>query len=208
MKTVPKVLLLVFGLLQLLFVLYISLPVIPKEIKNEEIGNMYTLGELSFNLSSNQYTESEEIKKMLKKRGGDSNELVVLIDETNNDTITVFKVVTEDSKLLIDESFKVFSNPFQNRFETKKIQEKIPDTAESIGDVQKIKKIQKTIYKGQNKTALLTSITNLDNSIGYSADLKIGDSYYSIIPQKLEGYNSQLAFRNIMEFLRTSTLNN
>jgi hypothetical protein len=68
--------------------------------------------------------------------------------------------------------------------------------------------MQKTIYKGQNKTALLTSITNLDNSVGYSADIKIGDSYYSIIPHKLEGYDSQLALRNIMEFLRTSSLNN
>jgi|LDZT01.1.fsa_nt_gi hypothetical protein len=208
MKTVPKVLLLVFGLVQLLFVLYISLPAIPKEIKNEEIGTMYTLGELSFNLSSNQYTESEEIKEMLKERGGDSNELVVLIDETNDDTITIFKVVSEDSKLLIEESFYVFSNPFQNRFVTKEIQEKIPNTAESIDDTQKIKKMQKTIYKGQNKTALLTSITNLDNSVGYSADIKIGDSYYSIIPHKLEGYDSQLALRNIMEFLRTSSLNN
>ena len=83
MKTVPKVLLLVFGLVQLLFVLYISLPAIPKEIKNEEIGTMYTLGELSFNLSSNQYTESEEIKEMLKERGGDSNELVVLVKTPN-----------------------------------------------------------------------------------------------------------------------------
>lgn len=208
MKTVPKVLLLVFGLVQLLFVLYISLPAIPKEIKNEEFGTMYTLGELSFNLSSNQYTESEEIKEMLKERGGDSNELVVLIDETNDDTITIFKVVSEDSKLLIEESFYVFSNPFQNRFVTKEIQEKIPNTAESIDDTQKIKKMQKTIYKGQNKTALLTSITNLDNSVGYSADIKIGDSYYSIIPHKLEGYDSQLALRNIMEFLRTSSLNN
>jgi len=69
MKTVPKVLLLILGLAQLLFVLYISLPAIPREIKNEEIGNMYTLGEISFNLSSDQYVESKEIRNTHRRKG-------------------------------------------------------------------------------------------------------------------------------------------
>lgn len=207
MKTVPKVLLLVVGLAQLLFVLYISLPTIPKKIKNEEIGNMYTLGDISFNLSSDQYRESEEIKNTLKERGENPSEFVVLIDPTNNDTITIFKVLTKDSKLLIDENFQVFSNPFQNRFVTKEVQKKISNTSETIDSAEQIKRMKHTIYKGQDKTALLTSIV-LYNSVGYSADVKIGDSYYTIIPNRLENYEPQLAFKNIMEFLRTSSLNN
>jgi len=133
---------------------------------------------------------------------------VVLINEANNDTITLFKVITEDSQALINQSFQVFSNPFLNRFVTKDIQEKIPEASAEIENTEKIKRMQRTIYKGQNKMALLTSTTDLDNSTGYYADIKIGDSYYSIIPHKLEGYDSQIAFKNVMEFIRTSYLNN
>jgi hypothetical protein len=207
MKTVTKLLLLVFGLAQLLLVLYISLPAIPRRIKNEEIGTMYTLGDLSFNLSSDQYKEDEDIKEALKEKGGDANEFVVLIDTTNNDTITILKTITEESKLLIDESFRIFSNPFQNRFVTKEIQEAMPSTSERIERAEQINGMKHTIHKGQDKTALLTSVT-IDNLEEYHADVRIGESYYTVIPQKLENYDSQLALKNIMEFLRTSYLNN
>ena len=207
MKTVPKVLLLLFGLTQLFFVLYISLPTIPRRIKNEEIGNMYAIGNISFNLSSDQYKENEEIKEALGKKGEDPNKLVVLVDITNNDSIVIFEVLTEESQLLIDESFQTFSNPFQNRFVTKEIQETMPNTSERIARGEQIKEIEHTVYKGQNKVALLTSVT-IDNLVEYHLDVKIGDFYYTVIPQRLEDYDTQLAFNNIMEFLRTSSLNN
>lgn len=208
MKTVPKVLLLIFGIAQLIFVLYISLPAIPRRIVDEIPGDMYEFGDIRFNLVSSEYIESSELKEYLEGEGEDSEVILVLRNEKNNDTITIFQITDQETINLIEDDFSAFSNPLRHKFISSNIVEEVGNYSERIEDFNQIKNTKYTIFKGKDKTALLSSQTynlGVNDITNYSADVRIGNLFFTILPYQ-PGDNNQLALDNIMKFMRTVTL--
>lgn len=184
MKTVLKILILIFGVAQLIFVLYISLPSIPRRITNEIPGTMYTFGEISFNLTSDSYTEVKEIQEGMIERGIGPEKLMVLHDSNTSHSITFINNTYDyEHKTLIEQSIWIYRNPV-NRF-------RVMLTSENINPI---------IYEGENKIAILNNTGS-----SYFLDFRIGEYYYTLIPNNQQENNS-FALDNIMEFMRTVTL--
>ena len=92
MKTVPKILLLLFGFAQLFAVLYFCIPTIPIKIKNETNGTIYSFGNFKFDLAYDKYAKYEDINDLMESRGMDPSQIIILQDEEGNADFMIMKM--------------------------------------------------------------------------------------------------------------------
>ncbi len=209
MKTITKVILLLFGITQLVFILYLSIPCIPRKIANEKLGLTYSFGPIAFDLLSEDYTEVLEIKEKLIERRDDPSKIMVL-KNNNGNTITIIDFTQEvtgsiDSspvkRAILLEPNNVFLNLFKHRFAAKKIDSDSYKYSERI-EQDGYMKTRYTVYKGNDKMALISSVTDKNRITKHYADIKINNFYFSVVPHQPDTDNS-IALGNIMEFIRT-----
>ena len=179
MKTAPKVLLLVFGIVQLVVVLLLSLPTIPSKIKAETLGTQYTFEDISFNLTRTDM-EFPDQETLIKLKQGKSGDFFLLMSD-NNDKLIIVK--SEENTTIVKELLNNVRNPFKHRsFEV--------ETRTLFW-----------LFSGKKKT-IVQSIVISDVFI-CNLDINLEDQYYSAI---FTGDNWTDA--DIDEFMRTVSLNN
>ena len=179
MKTAPRILLLVFGIVQLVVVLLLSLPAIPSKIKAETRGTQYTFEDISFNLAKTdmEFPDQETLTKLKQYKSGD----LFLLMSDSNDKLIIIK--SEENTNRVKELFNYLKNPFKHRSLELKTQTLF------------------WLFSGQDKTIIQSTI--ISDAFICNLDIKIGNQYYSAI---FTGDNWTDA--DIDEFMRTVSLNN
>lgn len=198
MKTVPKILLLLFGLAQLFIVLYFCIPTIPTKIKNETPGTQYTFDKISFNLiSDNLKTPDEDTQTKLDER--EYGDALVLFKD-NKDGIGIWKANQKEIDL-VNEDLNNFKNPFKHRTWEKSMLQKF-----NTGNKDGIETLSYSInlFVGENKTILLTNYQLSDAPYTNIMNIKLEDEYYTVF---FTG-SSWITNGDIAEFMRTVSLAN
>lgn len=191
MKRFPLIVFLILVIITLGIVLYVFTETAPKYIKNESIGTMYTFGEISFNLVSDDYIENETLKNTLIERGEHPNSLKGWENEINNDN---FVLLSRNEDDLFEEQLELLKNPIHHI----QLEKELPSRME--GDLD-IYKIDLDYYIGTQGEGILQKNYRNGETLSYLFEMKVGDNYYTVIAQQSEGIN--LALENITEFMRT-----
>jgi hypothetical protein len=191
MKRFPLIVFLILVIITLGIVLYVFTETAPKYIKNESIGTMYTFGEISFNLVSDDYIENETLKNTLIERGEHPNSLKGWKNEINNDN---FVLLSRNEDDLFEEQLELLKNPIHHI----QLEKELPSRME--GDLD-IYKIDLDYYIGTQGEGILQKNYRNGETLSYLFEMKVGDNYYTVIAQQSEGIN--LALENITEFMRT-----
>jgi len=204
MKTAGKIILGLLAVSQFLFVLYISIPAIPNKIKDEKIGITYSFGTITFDLKSREYIKNQELEDLAKSKGINPDEIMVIQDTSGNTIFTITRVPRgSDAELLLLESFSHFKNPFFHRYLEITERNNLPQYSSYIQSKGLlVQQYSVKLYKGIEKEAIISEIVFSDNSSIYHLDLKIADTFYSVLPFQPEGGNSE-TLENLMIFLRT-----
>lgn len=180
-------------------ILYIFYDTAPKQIENEKIGTMYTFGEITFDLVSDNYEELESFKESAIEKDLDLNKIMVWHNENDNTSITIMKNDVDD---LFDNEIKLLKNPIHHIYLELQGKKGIIEYSERIQeDNLKIKKLDYDIYKNNEKIAVLQRMMTSDGEVTYQFEIKIGDYYYIIVAyQEIE---NNLALENIITFMKT-----
>lgn len=203
MKRKPLIISLSIVVIILSLILYIFYDTAPKQIENEEIGTMYSFGEISFDLVSDNYKELESFKESAVEKGLDLNKIMVWHNENDNTSITIMK---NDQDQLFDDEIKLLKNPIQHKLLEFKIKESTPEYSESMQKENlTVKKLFFQTYISDNKIAVLDKQVDSDSSLNYQFEIKIGEYYYILVPY--QGIENNLALENIMTFMRTVNIN-
>lgn len=196
MKKTVLIVILSIVILLLSATLYLFIETAPKDIKHEEAGTLYSLGEISFNLSSSEYVENTVLTDAIIERGDDPEQMKGWVDENENNG---FIVLYRDNDEVFDEKLLFLKNPINHL----RLEMELPKEEEyqELG----IYMVDLDYYLGPNKVGILEKNYKNDESISYQFEIKIGDLYYIVIAQQSETHN--LALENIMEFMRTVNIN-
>ncbi len=201
MKSPIKILLIFFAITQLAIVLYFSLPSIPRRIRNQEQGNMYTFQHMAFNLTSSEYIEDEKASVLANlELGIEEGDLLTLKDSKEE---IVFSIIAgTNNKELFDNLYNNLVNPFNRHFYKEDNLNSKHNLETYQGSIESIPKdIEFRVYKGQGKTFILLKHIFNDDSFSYSTEFKLGGNFYTIlIPENTEP-------EEIYEFMRTVNIN-
>lgn len=189
-KSLRYTLVAIFSLLFILC-LYLAIPTLPKQIKNEVNGTDYSFGEISFNLASQDYYVNEEMGRFLNVEGGLFISQLYLTNNLNEKDVIIITNGPENSEF-IEESFDLLSNPFKHRGVIRAMK----DSYQMEGN--DVSKIKVDLFKSPLKMASVTKNTLRSGVTTSSVDLRIGNYYYTFTPNI---YGDQEG--NIKEFLRT-----
>lgn len=178
MKTAGKIILGIFAVSQFLFVLFISIPTIPKKIQNETVGTQYSFDAISFNLARTDMSLPDaEILSQIKGEAGSS--FFILMSD-NNQKLMIIN--SEKNSAFVEELLNKVQNPFK------------------YGGLALETQTWFWLFKGNEKT-IVQSITIADEFI-LNLDIKLEDRYYTAI---LTG--DSWTDNDISEFMRSITLN-
>ena len=193
MKKTVLIVILFFVILLLSATLYLFIETAPKDIKDEEAGTMYSIGEISFNLYSNNYVVNKALQDSIIERGNDPEKINGWVDENNQNSFVLFY---EEEFELFEETLLALRNPLTHL----QLENELPRTE----DMQErdIYKVDIDYYTSTDKIAILTKNYKNDGSEIYNFEMKIGNRYYTVIALQSEANN--IALENIMEFMRTA----
>ena len=178
MKTARKILLGLFAVSQFLFVLFISIPTIPKKIQNETIGTQYSFDEISFNLARTDMSLPDE-ETLSKIQEETDSSLFMLISDDNQKLMIIN---SEKNSVFVEELLNKAQNPFK------------------YGGLAIETQTLFWIFKGNEKT-IVQSITIAEELI-LTLDMKLKDKYYTAV---FTGDN--WTDEDISEFMRSISLN-
>jgi hypothetical protein len=198
MKSPIKILLILFAVLQLLAVLYIVTPAIPKKINEQTPGSDYVSDEisLSFNLASDAYEISPE-----EDSPNNGRDRIFLEIPEDTKGIEVTRVRDEKYIEVLNEKFKTLQNPFKARFAINTIRNDVKERLLS-GAIEErdFEDMKVEVYKGEDRQFILAQILFADGHIDYTAEGNIGNYYYSIDLVEETGPE------DIFRFMETATI--
>jgi hypothetical protein len=180
MKSPIKIILILFGLLQLIVILYLAIPSLPKKLQTTTGETSYLLQDLSisFDLDSDEY-------EILSRDGNleDGRNTITLGKPNSEDVIYVSQVLDSKYCDFVEDRFATLQNPFKSRFAINLNRKGIKESyAHGTMEQQGLKTMKINIYKGGDRKFILTQFIFNDGSINYTAEGKIGQYYYSIDP--------------------------
>jgi hypothetical protein len=197
MKSPIKIILIIFAVLQLLAVLYIVLPAIPKKINEKSPGTNYVSEKLflSFDLASDEYKINTD-----RENPNDGRDRLILEIPESPKIVEITRVKDEKYIEILDEKFNILQNPFKARFARNQIRTDVKERLlEGTIEGRNFEDMKIEVYKGGNRRFIFTQIIFTDGHVDYTAEGKIGDRYYSI--DLIEETNSEDVFR----FMETAT---
>jgi len=198
MKSPIKILLILFAVLQLLAVLYIVTPAIPKKINEQTPGSDYISDEisLSFNLASDAYEISSE-----EDSPNDGRDRIFLKNPEDTKGIGVSRIKDEKYIEILNEKFRTLQNPFKARFATNTIRNDVKERFLS-GAIERrdFEDMKIEVYKGEDRRFILAQILFADGHVDYTAEGNIGNHYYSIDLVEETGPE------DIFRFMETATI--
>ncbi len=197
MKSPIKIILIIFAVLQLLAVLYIVLPAIPKKINEKSPGTNYVSEKLflSFDLASDEYQINTD-----RENPNDGRDRLILEIPESPKIVEITRVKDEKYIEILDEKFNILQNPFKARFARNQIRTDVKERLlEGTVEGRDFEDMKIEVYKGENRRFIFTQIIFTDGHVDYTAEGKIGNRYYSI--DLIEETNSEDVFR----FMETAT---
>lgn len=199
MKSPIKILLIIFAILQLLIVLYIALPSIPKRIDSVSTGDSYQLDELSlaFDLASNDYKQTP-----LQEDIQNGRKMIILKDPNTEKEIYITKITEENYTSILDEKLETLQNPFKARFAINTIKKELKKTFTSIDTVEDrdFETMTINVYKGADREFIFAQFRFSDGHIDYTTEGHIGKNYYSIDLVEESGPE------DLLRFMETATV--
>jgi hypothetical protein len=197
MKSPIKIILIIFAVLQLLAVLYIVLPAIPKKINEKSPGTNYVSEKLflSFDLASDEYQINTD-----RENPNDGRDRLILEIPESPKIVEITRVKDNKYIEILDEKFNILQNPFKARFAKNQIRKDVKERLlEGTVEGRDFEDMKIEVYKGKNRRFIFTQIIFTDGHVDYTAEGKIGNRYYSI--DLIEETNPEDVFR----FMETAT---
>lgn len=198
MKSPVKIILIIFAVLQLLAVLYLAVPAIPKKIKEQSPGSNYSSDKifLSFNLSSDKYEINTE-----KDNSNDGRERISLKIPGDTKGVEITRIKDEKYIKVLNEKIKTLQNPFKARFAINTIRRDVKKRLLSgTVDERDFEDMKIKVYKGQDRRFIFAQIIFEDGHVDYTAEGNIGSYYYSIELVEESGPE------DILKFMETATV--
>ncbi|KUK67129.1 MAG: hypothetical protein XD87_0310 [candidate division WS6 bacterium 36_33] len=198
MKSPVKIILIIFAVLQLLAVLYLAVPAIPKKIKEQSPGSNYSSDKifLSFNLSSDKYEINTE-----KDNSNDGRERISLKIPGDTKGVEITRIKDEKYIEVLNEKIKTLQNPFKARFAINTIRRDVKKRLLSgTVDERDFEDMKIKVYKGQDRRFIFAQIIFEDGHVDYTAEGNIGSYYYSIELVEESGPE------DILKFMETATV--
>ncbi len=197
MKSPIKIILIIFAVLQLLAVIYLVSPSIPKKIDKHEDTQAYTSKDLmlSFDLASENY----KINNRKDPSGEQKTES--LTDSASGGETTIMKLTDEDYIKTLDNILSSLQSPFKAR---RTINTMTRETKEMLtiepSHGRDLKNLKIKLYAGENRRFFFTQTIFKDGSVDYAAVGNIGKDYYNIA---VFGKSSP---QDILRFMETATV--
>jgi prepilin-type processing-associated H-X9-DG protein len=178
MKSPIKIILIILAILQLLVVLYIVPPSIPKKIQERNNEETYISEKLllSFDLATKTYK-----KVQVQERPDIGRKLEVLEEPESEKGITLTRITDEKYIEILNEKFKTLQNPFKARFAINTIRKDVKERLLSGAiEGRDFEDMKVDVYKGEDRRFILAQIVFADGHVDYTAEGNIGNHYYSI----------------------------
>ena len=147
MKSPIKIILIILAVLQLLTVLYIVLPSIPKRIDSVSPGDSYQLDELSlaFDLASNDYKQTP-----LQEDIQNGRKMIILKEPNTEKEIYITKITEKNYINMIDGKLETLQNPFKARFTINTTEKELEEMFVAVSAVKNrdFEGMTMNVYKG------------------------------------------------------------
>jgi len=199
MKSPIKIILIILAVLQLLIVLYIVLPSIPKRIDSVSPGDSYQLDELSlaFDLASNNYKQTP-----LQEDIENGRKMIILKEPNTEKEIYITKITEKNYINMIDGKLETLQNPFRARFAINTTEKELEEMFVAVSAVKNrdFESMTMNVYKGADREFIFVQFRFSDGYIDYTAEGHIGKNYYSIDLVEESGPE------DLLKFMETATV--